>query len=251
MKLRARRPAPATLIALLALFVALGGPAEARRLIDGKLIRKGTVRSKQVKDRSLATRDLSRSAVASLTRTPTGSIGPAQLAFGAVTADAIAAGAVTAPALAAASVGGGAIADGQIGTADLAGSSVTRSKLAPRSVGASEIVEGAIDGGEVLDGGLDAKDVATFAGRVAVDAQVVPLGDCVSFDREVTPIRAGATLPGTAVALAPSAGWPDALLVQARGTAATTLRLTICNPTAQPVAVPGEQSVAFAALAVG
>ncbi len=31
------------LVALLALFVALGGPAQAKRLIDGKDIRKGTI----------------------------------------------------------------------------------------------------------------------------------------------------------------------------------------------------------------
>ena len=47
------------LIALLALFVALGGPAQARKLINGADIRKGTVRSAQIKDRSLTERDLS------------------------------------------------------------------------------------------------------------------------------------------------------------------------------------------------
>ena len=49
----------AMLVALLALFVALGGPAQAKHLINGKDIRKGTVRSAQIKDKSLTTRDLS------------------------------------------------------------------------------------------------------------------------------------------------------------------------------------------------
>ena len=62
MKLRPRRPTAGTLIALVALFVALGGPAEAARLINGKLIKRGTIRSAQVKDRSLTTRDLSSAA---------------------------------------------------------------------------------------------------------------------------------------------------------------------------------------------
>ena len=55
-----RRPSPASVIAPSALFVALGGPAQAARLIDGDDIRKGTVGSKQVKDRSLKPRDLSK-----------------------------------------------------------------------------------------------------------------------------------------------------------------------------------------------
>ena len=40
------------LVALLALFLALGGPAQAKRLIDGADIKQGTVRSKQIKDRT-------------------------------------------------------------------------------------------------------------------------------------------------------------------------------------------------------
>ena len=44
-----RRPSAAMLIALLALFLALDGPAQARKLINGADIRKGTVRSAQIK----------------------------------------------------------------------------------------------------------------------------------------------------------------------------------------------------------
>jgi hypothetical protein len=51
------------LVALLALFVALGGPAQAKHLINGKDIRKGTVGGVQIKDKSIATRDLSTSTV--------------------------------------------------------------------------------------------------------------------------------------------------------------------------------------------
>ena len=51
------------LVALLALFIALGGPAQARKLINGADIRKGTVRSAQIRDGSLTARDLSSAAV--------------------------------------------------------------------------------------------------------------------------------------------------------------------------------------------
>jgi hypothetical protein len=44
-------------IAFLALFIALGGTATAATLINGKNIKKGTVTSKQVKDRSLLAKD--------------------------------------------------------------------------------------------------------------------------------------------------------------------------------------------------
>ena len=64
------RPSASTAIAAAALFVALGGPATAARLIDGSDIEKGTIGSKQVQDRSLKSRDLSRRAIRSLTATP-------------------------------------------------------------------------------------------------------------------------------------------------------------------------------------
>ena len=70
------------LIALLALFLALDGPAQARKLINGADIRKGTVRSAQIKDRSLTERDLSAAAVRILQATPDGSITAGKLAPG-------------------------------------------------------------------------------------------------------------------------------------------------------------------------
>ena len=63
------------LVALLALFVALGGPAHAERLIGGAKLQRDTIGSKQVKDRSLKQRDLARPAVRALRATPAGSIG--------------------------------------------------------------------------------------------------------------------------------------------------------------------------------
>ena len=62
---RRRRPSAALVVALLALFVAVGGPAEAARLIG----------SNDVKDRSLKTRDLSKKAVKTLQATPRRSVG--------------------------------------------------------------------------------------------------------------------------------------------------------------------------------
>ena len=50
-----RRPSFAAVVALLALFVALGGPAHAQRMLG-----KGSVKSREVKDGSLTASDLGR-----------------------------------------------------------------------------------------------------------------------------------------------------------------------------------------------
>jgi hypothetical protein len=109
-----RRPSFATGIALLALFIALGGPAEAQRLLG-----KGDVNSRVVKDRSLKTRDLSRGAVRDLRSTPNGSVTEAKIANGAVTPGKLARGAVTAPSIADRAVSGAAVADGSLSAPDL------------------------------------------------------------------------------------------------------------------------------------
>jgi hypothetical protein len=109
-----RRPSVALVVALLALFVALGGPAEAQKLLG-----KGDVNSRVVKDRSLKTRDLSRRAVRELRSTPNGSVTEAKIRNGSVTPGKLAAGAVTTPAIADSAVGGAQVANGSLSAADL------------------------------------------------------------------------------------------------------------------------------------
>ena len=109
-----KRPSFATVIALLALFIALGGPAEAQKLLG-----RGDVDSRVVKDRSLKTRDLSRRAVRELRQTPNGSITEAKIANGAVTPGKLAAGAVGTGAVADSAVGGAQVANGSLTAADL------------------------------------------------------------------------------------------------------------------------------------
>ena len=109
-----KRPSFAIVIALLALFIALGGPAEAQKLLG-----RGDVDSRVVKDRSLKTRDLSRAAVRELRQTPNGSITEAKIANGAVTPGKLAAAAVGTGAIADSAVGGAQIANGSITAADL------------------------------------------------------------------------------------------------------------------------------------
>jgi hypothetical protein len=109
-----RRPSFAAVIALLALFVALGGPAEAQRLLG-----KGSVNSAAVKDRSLKINDLSRKTVRRLQTPRNNSITEAKLANRSVSGGKLAPGAV----------GTDAIADGSILGGDLANSSLTAAQL--------------------------------------------------------------------------------------------------------------------------
>jgi hypothetical protein len=115
-----RRPSPALVVALIAVFVALGGPARAARLISGSDIKKGTITSTQIKNRSLAAKDLSRPAVRSLRLTPDGSITEAKLANGAVTGAKLGGAAVTGAKLAAGAVGPIQVADHSLTATDIA-----------------------------------------------------------------------------------------------------------------------------------
>jgi hypothetical protein len=71
---RLRKISPATVIALLALFVSLGGTATAITLITGRNVKDGSLTGADVRDRSLTRSDLS---IGTLTRGPAGPAGPA------------------------------------------------------------------------------------------------------------------------------------------------------------------------------
>jgi hypothetical protein len=178
-----RRPSPALVIALLALFVALGGPAQARRLINGKEIRKGTVRSRQVKDHSLSTRDLSRAAVRSLRTTPNASITTAKLADRAVTS---------------AKLGGGAVTAGKVG---------------PSAVTGAAVADGSLTGADILDGTLSTLDVTRYAGRFRVlpeDIGTIQPHTCWHGEpRGLAPELAGADISQDAVFVAPRGGFDE------------------------------------------
>jgi hypothetical protein len=188
-----RRPSPALLISVLALFIALGGPAQARRLIGGKDIRKGAISSRQVKDHSLSTRDLSNAAVRSLRQTPTRSITETKLADGAVTNAKLAGAAVTGSKLAANSVTPVAIADG--------------------SVVASKLADASVTGAKIADGSLTTLDVARFAGRFRVlpdDIGTIHPRECWHGEpRGLAPELAGADISQDAVFVAPRGGFNE------------------------------------------
>ena len=227
-----RRPSPATAIALLALFVAVGGPAKAARLIDGGDIRAGTVASKQVKDRSLKERDLSRSAVRALTTPADGSVSEPKLADDSVTTRALAPGSVLT----------GTVRDAAITAADLAPSAVTAEKLADNSigqaeirnnaVGAPEIADQSVGSGEVIDGSLRARDVARFSGSLIVDFSALGGGQCQGAVVTGTPADiANADISNDLVISEAGEGWPVQLTYGVAGGAEhDRFLIYACNP---------------------
>ena len=72
------RPRHATVVAYLALFVALRGTSYAAVVVTGKSVKDGSLTGKDVRDRSLVTKDLSKGTVESLAgaRGPRGLSGP-------------------------------------------------------------------------------------------------------------------------------------------------------------------------------
>jgi hypothetical protein len=201
MRTTRRRPSPAMVVALIALFVALGGPAEAKkRLMDGGLIRKGTVTSRQIKNGSIAKADLTKGAVRALSATPANSIGSRQIIDGQVLA----------PDLGAGSVGPGQLAAG----------AVTASKLAADSIG----------GSSVANGSLQTVDIGSFTGSVNIDFGQFDnaASRCQFAEAPAVPTGGSPNLADDVVVVSPPAGWSDFLIVTGKPAPGNVVRIVAC-----------------------
>jgi len=199
-------------VALIALFIALGGPAEAkRRLTDGGLIRRGTVTGREIKNGSVAKADLTKAAVRALSATPARSVGSAQIVDGQVLA----------PDLGAGSVGPGQLASG----------AVTASKLAADSVG----------GGSVANGSLQTTDIGSFAGAVQVDFDTFNGPTCQATRDPTTgppvavPAGGQPNIADDVVVVSPPSGWPDNVLVTGKPAPDNRIVIVACLVGTGPV----------------
>ena len=227
------RPSAASVIAVTALFVALGGPSEAAQLIGGEDIKKGAVGSKQVKDRSLAPRDLSRRAVRALTATPNGSIVESKLADASVSTRALAPGSVLTGSVADNALTAADLAASSVGTDEVADNAVGQSEIRNNGVGASEIADQSIDGGEIIDGGLLARDVGRFSGTLIVDFSALAGGECQGAAVTGTPADlADADISNDLVVVAAGGDWPIRLIYGvANASVPDQFLIYACNPT--------------------
>jgi hypothetical protein len=170
-----RRPSAALVIALLALFVALGGPAEAARVVKA-------VTSADVKDGSLKTRDLTGKTVRELRTPRNGSVTESKLADGAVTPRKIKA------------------------------QSLDTRAVADRSLRGNDIALGAIGAAEVADGSLTARELGRFYGRfqLAVPIPALDDGECWSgVPSGLAAERANADISQDLVMVTPDQTWPQ------------------------------------------
>jgi hypothetical protein len=229
---RPRRPSAPMIVALLALFVALGGPAQAAKLLNGERIKEGTVASKQIKDRSLKLRDLAPGAVSALTTPPANSVGPVQLAENAVTTRAIAPAAVQTGNVADNSLEAADLATNSAGSDEVADNAIGQSEIRVNGVSASEIADNSIDGGEIVDGALSIRDVARQVGTLEW-----PIGDLAvnGCEVKVVPIT-GIQIAGDHVLISPVTRWPDELVYTVNGTnRETDFKVQACNRGKEPM----------------
>ena len=235
-----RRPTPAVLVALLALFIALDGPAQARRLLRGTDLRKGAITAREVRDgaltgrevrdRSLGLEDLRRSAVTALRATPAAGIGAQQLQARSVGTAQLADGAVSAGKLAAGAVGIPALSPGAVGSASVADGALTSADLAPGAVGAGQLGDGSVDGAKIADGRLRLPDVASFTGTFTWDPPALGAATCAETVQPVAQISRGGSqdLRDDVIVVTPAAGWPATLTLTARPTDTQQLTLSAC-----------------------
>jgi hypothetical protein len=161
-------------LSLLALFVALGGPAEA-----GRLLGKGSVDSRAIKNRTIKTRDLRNLAVTE-----------AKIANGAVTP--------------------GKLAPGAVGSDALADRSLTAADLGAGSVGTAALADRGVTGAKVADGSLDSRDVGRFSGRFRSTVPAIPPGSCWSGEpAQLAPEQAGADISADVVLVTPDDTWDE------------------------------------------
>jgi hypothetical protein len=185
-----RRPSLATSIALLALFIALGGPAEAAKVVK-------RITSRDVKDRSLQVRDLSRGAVRQL-QTPR---------------------------------------DGSVTATKIAASAVTSAAIADRSINAGDVAINSLTGTQIADGSLTARELGRFYGRFKLSDSIPALdhGKCWSgVPAGLAAEKAGVDISQDVVLVTPDATWPQdqlSLTVKVESTAAKRGRfvLAACN----------------------
>jgi hypothetical protein len=188
------------LVALLALFVALGGPAQAARVVK-------QVTSADVKDKSIKTRDLTRKTVRELRTPRDGSVTEAKIADGAVTGTKI-----------------------RAQTIDTRG-------VADRSLRANDIGVGALGATEIADGSLTARELGRFYGRFQLKDPIpaLPEGDCWSgVPSGLAAEQANADISQDLVIVTPDASWPQNQLTLTVKTESTTVKrgrfvLAACN----------------------
>jgi hypothetical protein len=218
------RPSPALVLSSAALFVALGGPAAARRAaqpISGARLVNNSVTGAKIRDGSLAAKDFSARARRTL-KTPANR-------------------SVTAAKLRPNAVGSAAIARGAVGPNELAPGAVRAPAITAGAIGASKLAAGAVSSAAVADGALRARDLGRHQGQAQLDFGPIGPGGC-----QALPLGLSDAGAADAVAVVtPPANWPAAIQVTALlGPGDGGVSVLACNFTGTP-ADPGPVSFRY------
>lgn len=199
-----RRPSHTTVIAYLALFVALSGTAIAAKKIGPSGLQKNAVTTKKI-------------------------------ANDAVTTGKLKDGAVTEPKLGNDAVTGGKLAANAVGTNKLKDDAVESAKLANGAVVEAKIGNDAVNGSKVAPGSLGLDDIADVVAPISFDPGLLNPGAC-----ESSSAIAVAGLQGAdsvlVIPLGTGAGWTADFVLASYGLAgAGSVRVEVCNQGLAPV----------------
>ncbi|HET6509744.1 MAG TPA: hypothetical protein VFG42_23315 [Baekduia sp.] len=231
-RLKGLRPSAPMVVALIALFVALDGPATAARFVNGASIKPNSITHRQIRNGTIGRQDLSKSARDYLRTTPADSVGANQLRDGAVGGQAIADKAVDGTKLGDGAVGASKLAPASVDATKLTDGAVGPSQLAAGAVTASKVATGAIGGGAIADGSLQTQDLGDFYGTVTVDFTEFAPNTCQVSAFAPTPSNGSANnqIADDVVSISPStSGWPDPIIVTANPGANNTIRIVACR----------------------
>ena len=161
---------PATIIAMIALLVALSGVGYAATKIGTAQLKNGAVTTPKLKNGAVTTPKLKNGAV-NTAKLKNGAVNTAKLRNNAVNSSKLASGAVRAADLGAGSVGASALAN----------SAVTAAKIAGGAVGTNALANGAVDGAKLGNGsvtneklGPNAVTGAKISGATITAANIAP-----------------------------------------------------------------------------
>jgi len=223
--MRLQRPSHATVIAYLALFIALSGTAIAAKKIGSDGLRKAAVTSKKIADAAVTTPKLANDAVTG-GKLDNGSVGENKLA----------ADAVTAGKLAQNSVGTNKIRDEAVESGKIANGAVTEGKIANGAVTEGKIANDAVIGTKVAAGSLDLTDYA----RAVVDISPTPTAPLTSGTCQQISVAAPGVQAGDLPLVLQPVPTPDARIqaVSASSAVANQLDVLLCNYSPTSVAAP-------------
>jgi hypothetical protein len=158
---------PATILATIALLVALSGAGYAATKIGTGQLKNNAVTTAKIKNNAITTGKIRAGAVQG-GDLATNAVSARALAPNSVTGRDLAAGSVGATALATGAVSGDKIGTGAVTTAKLGNGSVTDEKLGPNSVTAAKIAGGTITAANVAPGQFVTGAGALVSGRLAL-----------------------------------------------------------------------------------